>query len=112
MVGVLKGVVMELEDCALPLLKEVKCSGDPMEGFADIDVAILVGAMPRKEGMERADLLKANANIFKVQGAALDKVAKKSVKVREALKVIVPLALLLMTSYRFLLLETQQTPML
>eukprot|EP01135_Chromosphaera_perkinsii_P004124 Nk52_evm31s270 gene=Nk52_evmTU31s270 len=81
MVGVLEGVVMELEDCALPLLKEVKCTGDPMEGFADVDAAVLVGAMPRKEGMERADLLKANANIFKVQGAALDKVAKKTVKV-------------------------------
>eukprot|EP00126_Sphaerothecum_destruens_P015332 Sdes_comp9287_c0_seq1m772 len=81
MIGVLQGLVMELEDCALPLLKKVVCSADPMEAFKDVDCAILVGAMPRKEGMERKDLLKANASIFKVQGEAIDKVAKKTVKV-------------------------------
>lgn len=78
---VLKGVEMELQDCALPLLKAVIATTDYKEAFTDIDVAILVGAMPRRKGMERADLLKANAGIFKGQGAALDKYAKKSVKV-------------------------------
>lgn len=72
---------MELEDCALPLLAEVQTTADPMVAFKDCDVAILVGAMPRKEGMQRKDLLKANAAIFKTQGEALDKVAKKSVKI-------------------------------
>lgn len=56
-------------------------TADAKEAFADIDVAILVGAMPRKEGMERKDLLKANAKIFVAQGKALNEVAKKSVKV-------------------------------
>ncbi|TSU37050.1 Malate dehydrogenase, cytoplasmic [Bagarius yarrelli] len=72
MLPVLDGVVMELQDCALPLLKVA---------FKDLDAAILVGSMPRKEGMERKDLLKANVAIFKSQGAALDKYAKKTVKV-------------------------------
>ncbi|ESN93304.1 hypothetical protein HELRODRAFT_186114 [Helobdella robusta] len=81
MLGVLKGVVMELVDCALPLLREIIPTADPNEAFEGADVAILVGAMPRKEGMERKDLLKANVKIFKVQGEALDKHAKKSVKV-------------------------------
>lgn len=62
-------------------LLEVIPTADPNVAFKDIDAAILVGAMPRKQGMERKDLLKANAKIFVVQGKALDKVAKKSVKV-------------------------------
>ncbi|XP_033149409.1 malate dehydrogenase, cytoplasmic [Drosophila busckii] len=81
MVGVLEGVVMELADCALPLLREVVPTTDPLVGFKDVSAAFLVGAMPRKEGMERKDLLSANVKIFKVQGEALDKVAKKDVKV-------------------------------
>eukprot|EP00053_Salpingoeca_punica_P006436 m.60867 g.60867 ORF g.60867 m.60867 type:complete len:336 (+) comp13692_c0_seq1:403-1410(+) len=81
MMSVLQGVVMELDDCAFPLLKEVVATFDPEVAFKDCDAAILVGAMPRKEGMERKDLLAANVKIFKVQGMALDKVAKKSVKV-------------------------------
>jgi malate dehydrogenase len=81
MMGVLQGVVMEMTDCALPLLKEVVPTADINTAFKDIDVAILVGAMPRREGMERKDLLKANVKIFKQQGEALDKLAKKTVKV-------------------------------
>ncbi|KAK3092648.1 hypothetical protein FSP39_005372 [Pinctada imbricata] len=81
MMGVLEGVKMELQDCALPLLREVVATDDPEVGFKDCDVAMLVGAMPRREGMERKDLLAANVKIFKVQGQALDKVAKKTVKV-------------------------------
>lgn len=81
MMKVLEGVVMELQDCALPLLKSVIATADAKEAFTDIDVAILVGAMPRREGMERKDLLKANAKIFQTQGKALDQYAKKSVKV-------------------------------
>ncbi|KAM4595076.1 malate dehydrogenase, cytoplasmic-like isoform 1-T1 [Fundulus diaphanus] len=81
MYPVMEGVVMELQDCALPLLREVIASDKVEEAFKDIDVAILVGSMPRKEGMERKDLLKANVAIFKSQGSALDKFAKKTVKV-------------------------------
>jgi malate dehydrogenase len=81
MAGVLEGVVMELEDGAYPLLHKVLATVDEKEAFTDIDVAFLVGAMPRKEGMERKDLLAANVKIFKSQGKALDTVAKKSVKV-------------------------------
>lgn len=81
MVNVMKGVVMELTDCALPLLKEVVPTSDVSAAFKDIDVAILVGAMPRREGMERKDLLKANVRIFKQQGEALSQNAKKTVKV-------------------------------
>ncbi|TWW59134.1 Malate dehydrogenase, cytoplasmic [Takifugu flavidus] len=80
MLPVLDGVVMELQDCALPLLREVIPTDEVEVGFKDIDAAILVGSMPRKEGMERKDLLKANVAIFKTQGAALDKYAKKTVK--------------------------------
>nr|XP_020457454.1 malate dehydrogenase, cytoplasmic-like [Monopterus albus] len=81
MLTVLNGVVMELQDCALPLLRG-NIPTDKLEvGFRDVDAAILVGSMPRKEGMERKDLLKANVAIFKSQGAALEKYAKKSVKV-------------------------------
>ncbi|XP_028845132.1 malate dehydrogenase 1Ab, NAD (soluble) [Denticeps clupeoides] len=81
MLPVLDGVVMELQDCALPLLREVIPTDKEEVAFKDLDAAILVGSMPRKEGMERKDLLKANVAIFKSQGAALDKYAKKTVKV-------------------------------
>ncbi|KAF5896634.1 malate dehydrogenase, cytoplasmic-like [Clarias magur] len=81
MLPALGGVVMELQDCALPLLKEVIPTDKEEVAFKDLDAAILVGSMPRKEGMERKDLLKANVAIFKSQGAALDKYAKKTVKV-------------------------------
>ena len=75
------GVVMELEDCAFPNLAGVVITDDPKVAFRDIDAAFLVGARPRSKGMERADLLLANAEIFKVQGAALNEVAKRDVKV-------------------------------
>ncbi|CAH1970613.1 unnamed protein product [Acanthoscelides obtectus] len=81
MMGVLEGVVMELADCALPLLHGVVPTDDPAVAFKDVSAAFLVGAMPRKQGMERKDLLSANVKIFKVQGEALDKHAKKDVKV-------------------------------
>ncbi|KAF3826735.1 hypothetical protein GH733_009260 [Mirounga leonina] len=81
MMGVLDGVLMELQDCALPLLKDVIATDKEDIAFKDLDVAILVGSMPRRDGMERKDLLKANVKIFKCQGAALEKYAKKSVKV-------------------------------
>jgi len=79
--GVLGGVCMEIDDCALPLVKEVIPTADPAVAFKDADAAFMVGAMPRREGMERKDLLAANVKIFKVQGESLDKFAKKSVKV-------------------------------
>lgn len=79
--GVLDGVVMELQDLALPLLRGIVPTADPAVAFKDVAAAFLVGAMPRKEGMERKDLLAANVKIFKVQGEALDKYAKKDVKV-------------------------------
>jgi len=81
MMSVLEGVVMELADCALPLLVQVVPTADPAVAFKDVSAAFLVGAMPRKEGMERKDLLSANVKIFKVQGEALDQHAKKDVKV-------------------------------
>lgn len=81
MMGVLEGVVMELADCALPLLAGVLPTFKPEEAFKDVVAAFLVGAMPRREGMERKDLLAANVRIFKEQGQALDKVARKDVKV-------------------------------
>merc|ERR1712066_513442 len=81
MMGVLNGVCMEIQDSALPLVSDVVATDDPNVAFKNIDAAFLVGAMPRKEGMERKDLLAANVKIFKVQGEALDKFAKKSVKV-------------------------------
>ena len=77
----LKGVIMELEDCAFPLLAGVVGTADPMVAFKDSDVALLVGAMPRGPGMERKDLLLKNAEIFTVQGKALDAVASRDVKV-------------------------------
>lgn len=75
------GVVMELQDCAFPLLQNVVVSDDPNVAFKDIDVALLVGARPRSKGMERKDLLEANGAIFTVQGRALNKQAKRDVKV-------------------------------
>ncbi|MCQ9328359.1 malate dehydrogenase [Pelistega suis] len=77
----LQGVIMELDDCAFPLLQEVTAHSDPMTAFKDVDVALLVGARPRGPGMERKDLLQANAQIFTVQGKALNAVAKRDVKV-------------------------------
>lgn len=76
-----KGVVMELEDCAFPLLAGVVITDDPKVAFKDADVALLVGARPRSKGMERKDLLEANAQIFTVQGKALDEEASRDVKV-------------------------------
>jgi len=77
----LKGVMMELDDCAFPLLAGIEAHSDPAKAFKDTDVALLVGARPRGPGMERKDLLAANAQIFTAQGKALDASAKRSVKV-------------------------------
>jgi len=77
----LKGVIMELEDCAFPLLAGVVPTADPNVAFKDADFALLVGARPRTKGMERKDLLEANGAIFTVQGKALNAAAKRSVKV-------------------------------
>ena len=77
----LRGVSMELDDCAFPLLHSIVQSDDPMVAFKDADYAMLVGARPRSKGMERKDLLEANAQIFTVQGAALNAVANPNVKV-------------------------------
>jgi len=77
----LKGVIMELEDCAFPLLAGMSGTGDPRIAFKDAEVALLVGARPRGPGMERKDLLLENAKIFIEQGKALDAVASRSVKV-------------------------------
>lgn len=77
----LKGVMMELDDCAFPLLHAMQAASDPMVAFKDVEVALLVGARPRGPGMERKDLLEANGKIFAPQGKALDKVAKRNVKV-------------------------------
>jgi malate dehydrogenase len=77
----LKGVMMELEDCAFPLLAGMVGTGDPKVAFKDADVALLVGARPRGPGMERKDLLLENAKIFTEQGRALNEVASRNVKV-------------------------------
>lgn len=77
----LKGVVMELDDCAFPLLHEIVASDDPNVAFADSQFALLVGAMPRKAGMERKDLLSANSKIFSVQGKAINEVANPNIRV-------------------------------
>jgi malate dehydrogenase len=79
--GALEGVVMELNDCAFPLLHDVVISDDPEVAFKDTDYALLVGARPRGPGMERKDLLEANAAIFSVQGKAMNKVASRDIKV-------------------------------
>jgi malate dehydrogenase len=77
----LRGVMMELEDCAFPLLAGMVPAADPMVAFKDAQVALLVGARPRGPGMERKDLLEANGKIFGPQGQALDRVADRGVKV-------------------------------
>jgi len=79
--GALQGVVMELNDCAFPTLNRIVASDDPRVAFKDCNVALLVGARPRGPGMERKDLLLANAQIFSVQGKALDAVADRNVRV-------------------------------
>ncbi len=77
----LKGVMMELEDCAFPLLAGMEAHSDPMTAFKDTDYALLVGARPRGPGMEREDLLAANAQIFTAQGKALNQSASRDVRV-------------------------------
>jgi len=77
----LAGVMMELEDCAFPLLAGMEAHSDPMTAFKDADYALLIGSRPRGPGMERAELLAVNAEIFTAQGKALDKVASRNVKV-------------------------------
>jgi malate dehydrogenase len=79
--GALEGVRMELDDCAFPLLADIVCTDDADRAFGDVDIALLVGAMPRKQGMERSDLLSANGGIFKPQGEALSRSAARDVKV-------------------------------
>ena len=79
--GALEGVRMELDDCAFPLLTDVVCTDKADVAFGDADAAFLVGAMPRKDGMERSDLLSANGGIFKPQGQAIAANAKKNIKV-------------------------------
>jgi malate dehydrogenase len=77
----LEGVVMELDDCAFPLLDDVVATSDPKQAFDGVSWALLVGAMPRKEGMERKDLLGVNARIFSEQGRVINEVAGKDVRV-------------------------------
>ncbi|WP_322999658.1 malate dehydrogenase [Castellaniella sp.] len=77
----LQGVMMELDDCAFPLLAGMSAHSDPRTAFKDADVALLVGARPRSKGMERKDLLQVNAQIFTAQGKALNEVASRNVKV-------------------------------
>src|SRR6185295_11696711 len=77
----LQGVMMELDDCAFPLLQSMTAASDPMVAFKDVEVALLVGARPRGPGMERKDLLEANGAIFVPQGKALNAVASRDVKV-------------------------------
>ena len=77
----LKGVMMELDDCAVPLLQSMSAHSDPREAFKDVDVALLVGSRPRGPGMERAELLAVNGQIFTAQGKALNDVASRNVKV-------------------------------
>src|SRR3546814_14112096 len=77
----LKGTVMEVDDCAFPLVTETIASADPMEAFDGTDYALLVGARPRGPGMERKDLLEAKAKIFSVQGKELSEKASRDVKV-------------------------------
>lgn len=77
----LKGVAMELDDCAFPLLESIVCTDDANVAFKDTDYALLVGARPRGPGMERKDLLEANAAIFSAQGKAINAVASRDIKV-------------------------------
>jgi malate dehydrogenase len=77
----LQGVMMELQDCAFPLLAGMEAHSDPLTAFKDVDYALLIGSRPRGPGMERAELLAVNAQIFTAQGKALNAVAKRNVKV-------------------------------
>lgn len=77
----LKGVMMELSDCAFPLLTEMKATDDPVEAFRDAEAVFLIGARPRTKGMDRSELLSANGQIFTVQGKALNESASRNVKV-------------------------------
>lgn len=77
----LKGVAMEIQDCAFPLVAGIECTSDLREGFKDADVALLVGSKPRGKGQERADLIRSNGPIFVGQGEAIDAVANENVKV-------------------------------
>ena len=77
----LEGVVMELDDCAFPLLRKTITTSDPNIAFRDSDIALLVGARPRSKGMERKDLLEANGAIFTVQGKAINRYASRDIKV-------------------------------
>ncbi len=77
----LKGVMMELDDCAFPLVAGMTATADPKQAFKDAEIALLVGARPRTKGMERKDLLEANGAIFTVQGKALNEVASRNVKI-------------------------------
>lgn len=77
----LEGIVMELNDCASPLLQRIEITDDPMVAFKNVDYAFLIGAKPRGPGMERSDLLESNAHIFAAQGKALNAVASRQVKV-------------------------------
>ncbi len=77
----LDALVMELDDCAAPLLHDIVATTDLDEGFGDVDWALLVGARPRRQGMERSDLLRVNARIFATQGQALERAAKRQVRV-------------------------------
>ncbi len=77
----LKGVVMEVDDCAYPLLQDITMTDDPNVAFSEVNYALLIGAAPRGPGMERSDLLKSNGEIFKVQGKALNDHASRDVKV-------------------------------
>jgi malate dehydrogenase len=79
--GALAGVAMELDDCAFPLLKKVTCTSDVNEAMKDVNWALLIGSVPRKAGMERADLLKINGGIFTTQGKAINDHAAKDVRV-------------------------------
>jgi malate dehydrogenase len=79
--GALRGVVMELNDCAFPLLEGIITSDDLNVAFGDVEIAILVGAMPRTKGMERKDLLEANSRIFSAQGRALNDNASRNVRI-------------------------------
>ncbi|MCK9174519.1 MAG: malate dehydrogenase [Desulforhopalus sp.] len=79
--GALKGVVMELNDCAFPLVQGIVPTDDPNVAFKDVDYAMLVGSMPRKKGMERSDLLQKNGAIFTTQGKALNDNASRDVKI-------------------------------
>lgn len=81
MMEVLNGVVMELQDCAIPLVKNIVATDDPNVAFKDVDAAFMVGAMPRREGMERKDLLKANVKIFKGQAESIENLSKKTIKI-------------------------------